>query len=207
LKERADALSAAPPPSTKPLRGSTNPLPPAPTEVEAPFIPRRAHEAYGDYTVRVKRIEGEFAEGKTSLENKDYYAALGHFRAVDREQPRYQGVDLLITDARNKQQMAFDEAIDNGLRSEQAERWKVARQWYQTASRVDPTSTIAREKVETIRNRTVADAKKLDILASADRKILETEGAVRYYQRILDLLLPGDELFDNAKKELEALKK
>jgi tetratricopeptide (TPR) repeat protein len=207
LKQRAEAAITAAPPTPKPPRVVTSPVQPVAVEIETPGISRRANEAYADYTVRAKRIEVDLAEGKSSLDKKDYVAAINRFRAVDREQPRYQGVDLLITDAKNKQQKAFEEAMDNGLQSERAERWKVARQWYQTASHVDPTSTSAREKAETIRNRTFADAKKLETQASLARKIQETETAVRYYQQIVDLLLPGDEMFDNAKKELEALKR
>jgi len=207
LKQRAEAAISEASAAPKPTRSGASPLPPVVAETETPGIPRRANEPYADYTVRVKRIELDLAEGKISLDKKDYVAAISRFRSVEREQPRYQGVDLLITEARNKQQKAFDEAMDSGLQSEQAQRWKVARQSYQTASRIDPTSTTAREKADTIRNRTLTDAKKLDTQASLARKTQETETAVRYYRQILELLLPGDELFDNASKELEALKR
>jgi pSer/pThr/pTyr-binding forkhead associated (FHA) protein len=208
LKQSAEAAIAAapPPPSPKTIRTTTT-VPPTPAEPEAPGIPRRSSEANVDYTARVKRIEVDFNEGKSSLDKKDYAAALSHFRAVDREQPKYQGVDQLMTDTKNKQQKAFEEAMDGGSKNEQAGKLHDARVWYLTASHVDPASTTARDKAETLRTRTVADARNLDTRASFSRKAGETESAVRYYQQIVDLLLPGDDLFDNAKRELEALKR
>ena len=58
------------------------------------------------------------AEGRTALEKQEFPAALARFRLVDRDAPKFQGVDALIADTIAKQQKAVDIAIDSGQQNE-----------------------------------------------------------------------------------------
>jgi hypothetical protein len=84
--------------------------------------------------------------GKTALEKQEFPAALAHFRLVDRDAPKFQGVDALIADTIAKQQKAVDVAIDSGQQNETANKILEARRWYDVALQRDPASTVAREK-------------------------------------------------------------
>ena len=206
LKRRAEeASTATPPPSTSKPRPTERVETAAPAEEEAPGIPRRPSEVSADYTVRVRRIQGELAQGKSRLEKQEFAAAITHFRAVERDQPRYQGVDVLLKEATDKQQEALTKALDGGQQNEQAGKLPDARRWYVRALEIDPTSTGAREKETALRNRLILQATPLFNKANLARKAQETDEARRTYQQILDLLLPGDDIRDQAVKQLEAL--
>jgi tetratricopeptide (TPR) repeat protein len=204
LKRRADeAITAA----AQALKAKPVVKPEQPTEVETPGIPRRSNEVWADYTARARRIQVALAEGKTSLDKQEFAAALNHFRAVERDQSNYQGVDLLIADALGKQQKAFEEAMNGGQLNEQAGKLHEARLWYQRALEVDPSSIPAREKNQLLLGRMTAEANKLFDRATFALKSQDTAGAIRQFQQILDLMLPGDEIREKAAKQLEVLKR
>jgi hypothetical protein len=199
LKRQVDQAMVAPkkaPPKTE-----------APAEAETPGIPRRPNEPYADYQARAKRIQTALSDGKASLEKQEYAAAITHFRAVEREQPKYQGVDLLVAEAARQQQKALDEAIGNGQLGEQASKLGLARQWYQRAVEIDPGSTSAREKHASVLGRLNTEANKLFNQASFAQKSGDASGAIQKFQQVVDLMLPGDEIRARATKELEALKR
>lgn len=185
-------------------------LPPTPTDPVEPAIAgitRRPNEIYADYQGRAARLQANFAEGKASLEKQDYAAALARLRAVDREQPRYQGVDGLITDATSRQQKALDEAISGGQKNEQANKMKDARLWYLRALEIDPGSTVAKERHASVIGRMNTEALKIFSAASFSAKARDLDRAQRQYQEILDTMMPGDEIYEKAKREMEALKR
>ena len=72
--------------------------------------------------------------------------ALARFRLVDRDAPKYQGVDALIADTTAKQQKAVDTAIDSGQQNETGRQADDARRWYEQALQHNPSSVVAREK-------------------------------------------------------------
>jgi hypothetical protein len=204
LKRQADEAIAA---AAQAQKAKAVVKPEQPVEPETPGIARRANEVYADYTARAKRIQTAFAEGKSSLDKLEYASALARFRAVERDQPKYQGVDLLIPETLAKQQKAVDEAMNNGQQNEQAGKLKVARQWYQRALEIDPGSTGAREKNQALAGRMTADANKIFDRATFALKAQDTAGAIRQFEQILELMLPGDEIREKAAKQLEALKR
>jgi len=177
-----------------------------PTEAEVPGIPRRQNESPADYAARVKRVQTGFDSGRASLEKNDFAAAINHFRAVDREQPKYQGVDTLLAEATSRQQKAVEEALQSGQQNEQAGKTREARQWYQRALEVDPGSAPARERANQARARAVAAAEDLFTKANTAEKIQDVNRARQYLQQIVDTMLPGDEIRDRAAKRMEALK-
>jgi len=204
LKRQADEAIAA---AAQAQKAKAVAKPEQPAEPEMPGIARRANEVYADYTARAKRIQTAFAEGKSSLDKLEYASALARFRAVERDQPKYQGVDLLIPETLAKQQKAFDEAMSGGQQNEQAGKLREARMWYQRALEIDPGSTGAREKNQSLVSRMTADASKIFDRATFALKAQDTAGAIRQFQQILDLMLPGDEIREKAAKQLEALKR
>jgi pSer/pThr/pTyr-binding forkhead associated (FHA) protein/tetratricopeptide (TPR) repeat protein len=181
--------------------------PPPAAEVETPGIPRRDNEAWAEYTARVRRVQVAFSEGKSSLDKQEFAAALTHFRAVEHDQARYQGVDQLITEALGKQREAFDEAMTGGQQNEQAGKLHDARVWYQRALTIDPGSTRARDINASLLGRMNPEANKLFDQASLAAKLQEGDRAIRLYQQILELMLPGDEIREKAAKQLEVLKR
>jgi pSer/pThr/pTyr-binding forkhead associated (FHA) protein len=181
--------------------------PAAPPEPEIAGITRRPNEIYADYQARARRLQATIIDGKNSLDKQDYAAAVTHFRTVDREQPRYQGVDALLADALGRQQKALEDAINNGQQNEQASKWKVARQWYERALDIDPSSTSAKEKRGSVISRATTEASNLYNRATLAVKSQDNQIALRNYQQIMDLLLPGDELWEKARKESEGLKR
>jgi predicted component of type VI protein secretion system len=204
LKRQADeAIAAAE--AAKKVR--TPPKPETPAEVETSGIPRKPNEAWPDYTARVARIKVNFQEGNRHLDKGEFASAIARFHLVERDQPRYLGVDLSITEATAKQQKALEEALTGGQANEQAGKLLAARRWYQKAQEIDPGSTAAREKNAALLNRMNADALKLLDKANFAVKSQNTEEAIRLFQQIVDLMLPGDELHDKAVKQLEELKR
>jgi pSer/pThr/pTyr-binding forkhead associated (FHA) protein len=205
LKRQADEAAIAAEALAKKAR--TNPKPETPTEVETAGIPRKPNETWPEYTARVARIKANFQEGNRSLEKLEYASAIARFRAVERDQPRYLGVDLSISEATAKQQKALEDAMNGGQQNEAAGKLHEARQWYQRALVIDPGSTAARERNAALLNRMTADANRLMNRATFAAKSQDTELAVRLFQQIVDLMLPGDEVRDKAAKQLEELKR
>jgi pSer/pThr/pTyr-binding forkhead associated (FHA) protein/tetratricopeptide (TPR) repeat protein len=205
LKRQAEEVIAAPRP--KP------PKPPVPKpeetkpEAEAPGIPVRPNELAADYAARVRRVQTGLSEGKKSLDKQDFSAALTHFRAVERDQPDYQGVEALITEATTKQQKAFEEAMNGGQQNEQAGKLRDALLWYQRALEVEPSSTTARERAALLRTRLAAQANDLLTKANLAAKMQDSERAIRLYQQVIDLMPPGDDIREKAVQQLEALKR
>jgi pSer/pThr/pTyr-binding forkhead associated (FHA) protein/tetratricopeptide (TPR) repeat protein len=202
LKRQADEAVAAA--VVKPVR---KPKPEQPAEVETPGIPRKAGEVWADYLTRVRQVQVAFADGKSSLEKQDYAAAIARFRAVVRDQPKYQGVDALLADAVARQQKAVETAVINGQQNEQANKLLDARRWYERALEIDPASTSARERRASILSRMNTEATRLYNGATFALKAQDTAAAVRQFQQILDTMMPGDEIRDKAAKALEALKR
>ena len=114
---------------------------------------------------------------------------------------------MLIAETLAKQQKAFEEAMNGGQQNEQAGKLREARLWYQRALEIDPGSTGAREKNQSLVGRMTADASKIFDRATFAMKAQDTAGAIRQFQQILDLMLPGDEIREKAAKQLEALKR
>jgi tetratricopeptide (TPR) repeat protein len=205
LKKEADETIAAAaqaqrtrPPAAKPEQ---------PQEPETAGIQRRPNELYADYTTRVKRIQVNFSEGKNYLDKQEFPLALARFRLVERDQPKYQGVDQVIADALARQQKLLEDAISSGQQNEVAGKIKEARQWYVHALEIDPGSTSAREKNAALLNRQNLDANKLYDKANYAFKLGDTATGMGQLQQILNLMLPGDEIREKAQKQLEALKK
>jgi pSer/pThr/pTyr-binding forkhead associated (FHA) protein len=184
----------------------TPPKPETPAEVETSGIPRKPNEAWPDYTARVARIKVNFQEGNRSLDKGEFALAIARFHLVERDQPRYLGVDLSIQEATAKQQKLFEEAMSGGQANEQAGKIRDARVWYQRALAIDPGSTAARERNAALLNRMTAEANKLLNSATFAVKSQNTEEAIRLFQQIVDLMLPGDEIRERARKQLEELK-
>jgi tetratricopeptide (TPR) repeat protein len=180
--------------------------PKPPEEPETPGIPRKQNEPSADYATRVKRIQTSFTEGRAKLDRGDFAGALSSFRAVEREQPRYEGVDQLIGETREKQRQALSDSMNGGQRNEAAGNFRAARLFYMQAMRADPSSAEARDKAAAMRDRTTADAEKLFTTASTAEKLGENARATKIYQQIVDSMLDGDEVRERAKKRLEALK-
>ena len=97
--------------------------------------------------------------------------------------------------------------MNGGQQNEAAGKLHEARQWYQRALVIDPGSTAARERNAALLNRMTADANRLMNRATFAAKSQDTELAVRLFQQIVDLMLPGDEVRDKAAKQLEELKR
>ena len=143
--------------------------------------------------------------GKSRLEKREFVAAIGRFRDVKREQPGYPGIDALIEEARSKQQEALAEAIDGGNRNEQADKLKDARIWFRTALEIVPGSAEAREKGTAVRDKSLTQAEKLWIRGNATG-ISGTGPGDECVSADTRSLLPDDDLYQRAAKELEALK-
>jgi hypothetical protein len=62
-------------------------------------------------------------------------------------------------------------------------------------------------KLTHLKGRTATDAQKPFNQASLAMKTGDREMAVRLYQQVVDQLLPGDELWEQARRQLEALRR
>jgi FHA domain-containing protein len=206
LKRQADEAIAAEE-KAKPVRAPREPKPVAtPTEVETAGIGRRAGEAFADYSARVRQIQANLADGKTALDKQEFAVALARFRLVDRDAPKFQGVDALIADTVAKQQKAVDTAIDSGQQNENAGKLMEARRWYEAALQQNPSSSIAREKRTAVAAKMNAAAAALFSQGTAALKIQNSTLAKQLFQQVYDQTMPGDEYRDKAAKQLELLK-
>jgi len=205
LAKRKDieALIAAPPPAV--------PKPPPPKPVvpevqEVPGIPRRANEPPAEYSARAARVQSTMREGLRHLEQEDFAAAISRFQAVARDQPGYQNVDTVLSDATARQKKAVDTAIDNGQQNEKANMLANAVRWYDRALRIDPNSAAAQQKLAGLAERRTKDG--LAALARADvfRKRNDVAKAVAAYQEAADLLPATHEKKAEAQQWLEKLK-
>ena len=180
---------------------------PEPAEVETPGVARRAGEGYPEYTARVRQIQSNLAEGKAALEKQEYAVALARFRLVDRDAPKFQGVDALIADTVARQQQVVDKAIDSGQQNEQAGKLLEARRWYDAALQQNPSAVIAREKRAAVIIRMNAAAELLYGQATFALKSQNPTSAVKLFQQVYDSTMPGDEYREKAAKQLELLKR
>jgi FHA domain len=203
LKRQVDqALTEAANKAKKPVAPK-----PEPTEVETPGVARRAGEAYPEYTARVRQIQSNLSEGKAALEKQEFAVALARFRLVDRDAPKFQGVDALIADTLARQQKVVDTAIDNGQQNEQAGKLIDARRWYDAALQQNPSALIAREKRAAVIIRMNAAAEALYGQATFALKSQNPTSAVKLFQQVYDSTMPGDEYREKAAKQLELLKR
>ncbi|MEP7306581.1 MAG: FHA domain-containing protein [Acidobacteriota bacterium] len=207
LKKQAEAgraPSPAPPPPP--------PGPPPPDCGERSGISRRLNEPCADYERRAQGMIVNFQEGRRYVDIPDYPNALARFRLVDGAQKGYMGVDTLITETIEKQRKALENALNGGQQNEQAGNLRDARTWYQTAVAVDPNSIAARDRLASLLTRMKAEASKLYTTASATWKLSNKdarsrESAVRQFQQVVELTLPGDEIRIEADKKLEEIKR
>jgi serine/threonine protein kinase len=180
--------------------------PEAPAEPETPGIARKTGEAYADYAARVKGIQVNLAEGKVALDKGEYAVGLARLRLVDRDAPKYQGVDALIGDGMARQQAAVDKAIDSGQQNESANNLMSARRWYEQALQINPSSAIARAKRVAVALKMNKAASDLFAQGTAALKTGNTPLAKRIFQQVFDQTMPGDEYRVKAAKQLELLK-
>jgi hypothetical protein len=203
LKRQVDqALTEAAARTKKPVAPK-----PEPAEVETPGIARRAGESFAEYTARVRNLQSNLFEGKAALDKQEYAVALARFRLVDRDAPKYQGVDALIADTVAKQQQAVDKAIDSGQQNETAGKLIEARRWYDAALQLNPSALIAREKRAAVIIRMNAAAEALYGQATFALKSQNLTSAVKLFQQVYDSTMPGDEYREKAQKQLEQLKR
>jgi hypothetical protein len=205
LKRQAEVAIAAAAAKNKKTPPPGKP-PDTPAEVEIAGIPRRPGELPDDYTARVKRVQIAVSEAKNSLDRQDYAGAINRLRAIARDQPGYPGIEQLLAEAIAEQKKALDEAMNGGQANEQADKLHDARMWYQRAMRVDPSATSARERETLLRSRMATEAANIFERASAAKKIGDEQQAIRLYRQIVDMMLPGDDIREQAQKQLEALK-
>jgi hypothetical protein len=200
LKRQAEEAAALVPAPRPPA-----PKPEVPKEVETPGIPRRAGEAWPDYTARVARVQVNFQEGNRSLERQDFALAVARFQLVERDQRGYQGVDSLITETTARQKRLVEEAIDAGNKNEQAGKIADAVRWYQQAQRLDATSTIAHDKIASLSERLTKEG--LDAFSRAEvfRKRNDYPKAIEFYKQAANLLPGTHEKNREAKQWLEKL--
>jgi PAS domain-containing protein len=203
LKRQADDAIEAAAKSRKPAA----PKPAEPAEVETPGIARKTGESFAEYSARVRQIQTNLAEGKTALDKQEYAVALARFRLVDRDAPKFQGVDALITDTAARQQKVVDTAIDNGQQNEAAGKLMEARRWYDAALQQNPSSVIAREKRAAVIIRMNAAAEQLFGQANFALKAQNPSQALKLFQQVYDSTMPGDEYREKAAKQLELLKR
>jgi hypothetical protein len=201
MKRQAEEANAARAAKPKPV-----PKPEAPVEVETPGIARKAGEGYPEYQARAKGIQVNLTEGKNSLEKNEYAVALARFRLVERDAPKYQGVDALIADATAKQEAAVDKAIDSGQRNEAANKLMDARRWYDQALQYNPSSVVAREKRAAVALKMNQAAAEIYNQATAALKTQNVPLAKRLFQEVFDKTVPGDEYREKASKQLELMK-
>jgi tetratricopeptide (TPR) repeat protein len=197
LAEEATAVVPVPKPAV--------PKPVEPKEVETPGIPRRAGEAWPDYTARVARVQVNFQEGNRSLERQDFALAIARFQLVERDQRGFQGVDALITETAAKQKRLLEEAIDNGNRNEQAGKIADAVRWYQQAQRLDANSTVAHDKIASLSERLTKEGLEAFTRAEVFRKRNDYPKAIEFYKQAANLLPGGHEKNREAKQWLEKL--
>ena len=112
-----------------------------------------------------------------------------------------------MADAAAQQQRAFTEAMTNGQAHETRGSLKDSRGWYERAVAVDPDSTAARDKAAAIRARLFDQARKLLEQGNYAAKSGDPEAAAGRYRQVLDLLRAGDELRDQAARQMEELNK
>jgi hypothetical protein len=179
----------------------------APAEPETPGIARKAGEGYAEYSARVRQIQANLTEGKAALEKQEFPIALARFRLVDRDAPKFQGVDALIADTLAKQQKAVDVAIDSGQQNETANKILEARRWYDVALQRDPASVVAREKRAAVVLKMNAAAELLYNQATYAQKSGNAARAAELFKQIIDTTMPGDEFREKATKQMEAQKR
>ena len=201
LKKQAEDTMAARAAKPKPV-----PKPEAPVVVDIPGIARKPGEGDPEYTSRAKGMQVNLTEGKNALDKNEYAVALARFRLVERDAPKYQGVDALIADATAKQTVAVDKAIDSGQANETASKLMDARRWYDQALQYNPSSVIAREKRAAVMLKMTQAAAEIYNQATAALKTQNIPLAKRLFQEVFDKTVPGDEYREKASKQLELMK-
>ena len=201
LKKQAEARR---PPA--PVVVDASPPPQLP-DCERSGIPKRPNESCTEYNARASGLIVNFQEGSRYLDIPDYANALARFRLVDSAQKGYRNVDALIAEATEKQRRALEIAINGGQQNEQAGNLRDARTWYQQAMAIDPGSATARDRHAAVLNRMNAEASKLFVTASTNKKLQNREAARKQFQQIVDTMLPADDIRIKAEQELEGLKR
>lgn len=208
LEEEANRLAQEAAKNLRPVEPSPIrvPVPPKPTIVEVIGIPARAGEDNQTYQIRANRIQREFAEGNAALAKNEFHTALLHFQNVQREEPKYQNVDLLIAQTTDRQSVEVTKAMERGGQHEGRGNLKEARGWYQTATILNPLDTMAADRLAAVRKRISETVAPWLVRAGAISKMRDKAPAIKYYEDVLNLTEPSDPEYQEAQKAQEALK-
>jgi serine/threonine protein kinase len=178
-----------------------------PSAFQSPAPSRRPNESAVDYTARVSRAEAAFADAKAKLGSGDFAAALTAFHSVERDQPAYPNLKLLIALTLRRQSQTVQNDLQAGLANEQAGKFREARLFYLHALRSDPSSAEAEHKAAAMKYRTSEQARRLLGRASAADKLGDVKRATALYEQARDLTMEGDAERAAAVTALDQLKR
>jgi tetratricopeptide (TPR) repeat protein len=145
-------------------------------------------------------------EGLRNLDQDELTAALTRFQAVVRDQPGYNNVDAMISDAIARQKKQVDTALDNGQQNDRAGNLLNTVRWYDKALRIDPNSQAAQERLASIADRRTKVGMAAFERAEVLRKRNDVPKALAAYQEAAELLPPNNDKKSEAQQWVEKLK-
>jgi len=172
-----------------------------------PGIPPKPGETRADYDQRVERILSNYADGRAALFREQFAAAVDSFGKVEHDQPHYLDLDSLVEATKLRQQDALAIAMASGKQSEERKAFKEARDSYERALAVDPTSAQARERLTSVKPLLFQQASALLSKSTLQKKLGDTAAAKAGFQEVMKLLRPDDDLYKEAQRNMKELEK
>ena len=168
-----------------------------------PGIPPKPGETRAEYRQRAERIESNYADGRTALGREQFAAALESFGNVERDQLHYMDLDSLVEGTKARQQNAVATAMTNGQQDQERKGFKEARDWYERALALDPTSAQARERLTKVLPLLFQQASALLNKSTLQMKLGDAGAAKVGFQEVMKLLKPDDDLYKDAQRYMK----
>ncbi|HEY7170957.1 MAG TPA: serine/threonine-protein kinase [Vicinamibacterales bacterium] len=184
------------------------PMPTPPAAATPPAAPARwLNESDVDYSIRIRRAQAAFVDATAKLDSGDFTGALTAFHSVERDQPDYPNLKLLIALTLKRQSQMVQNDLQTGLAHERAGKYKEARLSYLHALKSDVSSAEARDKAAAMRDLTNAQALRLLAQANVAEKLGDLTLAARLYEQVRDVTIDGDAQRIEAVQRLDTLKR
>jgi tetratricopeptide (TPR) repeat protein len=183
-------------------------MPTPPAAATPPAAPARwLNESDVDYSIRIRRAQAAFVDATAKLDSGDFTGALTAFHSVERDQPDYPNLKLLIALTLKRQSQMVQNDLQTGLAHERAGKYKEARLSYLHALKSDVSSAEARDKAAAMRDLTNAQALRLLAQANVAEKLGDLTLAARLYEQVRDVTIDGDAQRIEAVQRLDTLKR
>lgn len=195
-----------PPPAQPPSRPRTT-RSTAPTREPQPTVTRKPGESQAEWVARDRQIAARYEEAKSLSDARSLAAASGLLAEIQRDEPGYKDVALLLAGARENIRVTAQQALEAGVKLEASNDLSGALQQYERAAQIDESlGVIVQENAKRVRSRMRTEGADAFTRAKQYDALGRTPEAVALYDRAYRYLTDDEPNRKVAKDRLDVLR-